>query len=215
MSQNGTLDYVNENGLDIETAAATMNVEGTTATLSSDVQMQPQVCIYTFNLKDFNSDISATKLEITAGTDSYTITPTESTNKLTVALKPVSNADFTFAATAIGRLYTKQSVTLTNCTADNVGDVFDKDGNIYNVTNGVEVIYSATFSGKTLGGRATSPWSRWPKPSARCTTSARNAPPPTWRASWRNGRRKGSSSHRNSSFRAKSTQIKVDFARDS
>ena len=41
MNQEGTLEYINENGLDIETATTTMNVSGNTATLTSDVQMQP------------------------------------------------------------------------------------------------------------------------------------------------------------------------------
>ncbi|MBR3306327.1 MAG: hypothetical protein IKI75_03605, partial [Lachnospiraceae bacterium] len=44
MTQDGTVDCINQKGLDIETAEATMNVEGTTATLTDDVYLEPQVC---------------------------------------------------------------------------------------------------------------------------------------------------------------------------
>ena len=154
LSQGGTLAYINDNGLDIHTATASLTVENTNgqnvkAELNSDVQLDPQLCIYTFSLKkDANTNLSATKLEITAGNDTYTVTPSSATKTFTVALKPISNGSFTFVATEI--VYTKQNVTLATCTADNIGDVFDKDGNIYSASNGPGVIYSATFSGKTL-----------------------------------------------------------------
>lgn len=158
--QDGTLAGINNNGLDIETGTTGLNVEEqagkySKATLNSDVQMQPQVCLYTLNLKkDAETDLSATKLEISDGTNSYTVTPTggTATNSFTVALLPASDASFTFAATTTesGRVYTKQAVTLATCTSANVGHVFDKDGNVYEVSNGPGVIYGANFSNKTL-----------------------------------------------------------------
>ena len=158
--QDGTLAGINSNGLDTETATTGLTVEEQAgkyakATLNSDVQMQPQVCLYTLNLKkDANTDLSATKLEISDGTHSYTVTPTggAATNSFTVALLPASDASFTFTATTTesGRVYTKQAVTLGTCTSANVGHVFDKDGNVYEVSNGPGVIYGASFSNKTL-----------------------------------------------------------------
>ena len=154
MNQKGTLDYINEKGLDIETASTTMNVVNTKATLNSDVTMLPQVCLYTLNLKkDANNDLYATKLEISDGTHNYTVAWDIDTNTFTVALLPVSGANFTFEATTeeVGRVYTKQNVTLETCTENNVGHVFDKDGNIYEVTNKVPgVLYGASFNNITL-----------------------------------------------------------------
>ena len=153
MKQGGTLDYINANGLDIETATTTMKVEGMNATLTENVTMDPQVCLYTLYLKDnSNNFISAKKLEISDGTHNYTITSSDATTAFTIALLPIENADFTFTATTTieGKLYTKQNATLANCTAANVGDVIFADGNIYKVSNGTGVIYSVSFKNKTL-----------------------------------------------------------------
>jgi hypothetical protein len=155
--QLGTLDYINKHGLDIETAATTMNVEGTNAKLKNTVNMKPQVCLYTFNLKkDDNTDLSAIELDISDGTNSYTVIPTpDATNSFTVALLPASSANFTFEATTMeegqDRGYKKQNVTLQTCTEENVGDVFDKDGKIYKVSyEEPDVLYGASFSNITL-----------------------------------------------------------------
>ena len=152
MTQDGTLEYINAHGLDIQTASSTMNVDGTNATLTDNVLMEPQVCLCHFYLQDnSNNDLLATKLEISDGTNNYnyTITPDIPRNDVFVALLPAAN--FTFTATSVNgskRVYTKQEgVTLENCTDDNVGDVFDKDGNIYKVTGG---LYSKTYSGINL-----------------------------------------------------------------
>ena len=158
--QDGTLATISER-FDIETATTGLNVEDQAdkpakATLNSDVQMQPQVCLYTLNLKkNANTNLSATKLEISDGTHSYTVNPTGGTpaNSFTVALLPASGADFTFAATTTeeGLVYTKlDNVTVANCDAQHVGCVFDKDGNVYSASNGPGVIYGASFSNKTL-----------------------------------------------------------------
>ena len=153
MNQGGTLEYINKHGLDIETATATMSVEGMTAKLTEEVTMEPQVCLYTMNLyKDrYNNSLSATKLEIIdiTGNHCYTITPTSATSSFTVALLPASWNKFTFSATSTDEksIFTKQDdVTLANCTANNVGDVFDKDGNIYKVSKVIGVIYTEDFT---------------------------------------------------------------------
>lgn len=155
MKQEGTMDYINTKGLDIETASTTMNVEGKTATLTSDVTMQPQVCLYKMTLhEDYYTLLNTTKLEITDDKGhSYTITPTGATSDFTIAMVPVIYANFTFTATTTEEygIFTKQEgVTLTNCTADNVGDIFDKDGNIYKVSSAPGAIYNRTYNGRTL-----------------------------------------------------------------
>lgn len=154
MKQGGTLEYINQNGLDIETATPTMNVEGMTAKLKNNVTMAPQVCLYKLDLKDYYyQDLFTTKLEISDGTNSYTITPTPATNSLTIAMLPVSGAKFTFTATTINdtQTYTKlDGVTLANCTLANIGDVFDKDGNIYKVNIVPGAIYRREFSNRYI-----------------------------------------------------------------
>ena len=160
-NQKGTQTYFNKYG-DIETAQTTMKVEGMNATLTDNVYMQPQVCLSIINLYDINaqnySGLDATKLEISDGTNSYTVTPDDNVDASSlfyVALLPTVAADITFTATTtkVGSrcVYTKQSVTLDNCTAANVGDVFDKDGNIYSVSHSTgNIIYSRTYTNITL-----------------------------------------------------------------
>ena len=155
MNQDGTLDYINANGLDIETASTTMNVEEKTATLNSDVTMQPQVCLYQMNLRGgtYLSPLTTTKLIIKENRYTYTITPTPPTSSLIVALLPVTGSGISITATTTeeATLYTKRDgITLTNCTAENVGDVFDEEGNIYSVSKGPGAIYSKMFYGKQL-----------------------------------------------------------------
>jgi hypothetical protein len=157
MNQEGTLDYINANGLDIETASTTLNIVDTKASLNSDVTMQPQVCLYTLNPVynlNYHYSLSVKKLEINDGTHNYIITPTDATSSLTIALLPTNSSDFTFSAITDeygpSRIYTKRKVTLANCTADNVGDVFDEDGNIYSVSSGTGLSRVANFSGITL-----------------------------------------------------------------
>lgn len=156
MEQEGTLDYINEHGLDIETATTTMNVEETAATLNSDVKMQPEVCLYTMNLREnssYSNLTTTTKLVIKDNDHTYTITPTTPTNSFTVALLPIQSSGISFTATTNDEttFYTKQDdVTLANCTTDNVGDVFDEDGNIYRVSRGPGATYYKLFYGKAL-----------------------------------------------------------------
>ena len=151
MNQEGTLEYINANGLDIETASTTMSVEGMSAKLKGDVTMDPQVCLYALNL----TAAPVMKLEIYDGTHNYTITPTSATSNITVALLPTDNADFTFSAVTnedgMGYIYTKRNgVTLANCTSDNVGDVFDEKGNVFAVSPGTGLSRVSSFSRITL-----------------------------------------------------------------
>jgi len=156
MNQDGTVACINQKGLDIETAETTMNVEGMNATLTEDedVYLQPQVCLcyfYLYDIYDEYNGLEVTKLEISDGTNSYTVTPASATYRLFVALLPTNDADITFTATTTKegprRVYTKQSVTLDNCTDANVGHVFDKDGNIYSVSKGgTGNLYNRTYS---------------------------------------------------------------------
>ena len=154
MEQEGTLDYINEHGLDIETATTTMNVEETKATLNSNVKMQPQVCLYKFDLRNqYYENLSITKLEMSDGTHNYTITPAIPTNIFTVTLVPFSNATFKFTATTTEdtKLFTKRNgVTLANCTLANIGDVFDKDGNVYEASTGPGAIYSREYTNRWI-----------------------------------------------------------------
>ena len=156
MNQGGTLEYINQNGLDIETATTTMNVEGMTAKLKNNVTMAPQVCLYTLNLQTntWDNDILdyerlyTTKLEISDGTHTYTVTPAAATNSFTIALLPIQT-QYTFTATTTRdtQFFTKRDgVKLANCTLANIGDVFDKDGNIYEASTGPGAIYSKTFN---------------------------------------------------------------------
>lgn len=155
-NQGGTLEYINANGLDIETATATMSVEGTTAKLTSDVTLQPQVCLYMLNLQTNTYDTAiqdyerlyTTKLEIRDGTHTYTITPAAATNSFTIALLPIKTK-YTFTATTTRdtQFFTKRDgVKLANCTLANIGDVFDKDGNIYEASTGPGAIYSKSYN---------------------------------------------------------------------
>ena len=155
MNQVGTLEYINQKGLDIETASTIMSVEGTTATLTKNVKMEPQVCLYEMRLQDnasYPKSLSATKLEINDGTHNYTITPAAATNTFTVALLPVEDANFTFNAltTEEGKIYIKQNVTLATCTSANVGHVIVENGDICEVSNGSGIIYGASFNNRTL-----------------------------------------------------------------
>ena len=150
----GNLEYFPQKGLDIERVETILSVEETEATLKDDVvTMEPQVCIYYIKLKDFyDNSLSATKLEISDGTHNYTIIPAAATSYFDVALLPVENANFTFTATTTksGTVYTKLK-TLADCTADNVGDLIDGNGNIIiDSGSSSNMIYTRSFSDKTL-----------------------------------------------------------------
>lgn len=152
MNQEGTLEYINKNGLDIETVSTTMTVEGMSAKLKDEVTLKPQVCLYTLNLHTGIYDTSISdyerlytkKLEISDGTHTYTITPAAATNSFTIALLPIkTHYTFTATTTRDTQFFTKRDgVTLANCSIANIGDVFDKDGNIYEASTGPGAIYS-------------------------------------------------------------------------
>ena len=154
MNQQGTLAYISQYGLDIETATTTLNVEGTTATLKNSVVMQPEVCLYQIAAKKWAAETNgllAMKMEISDGTHKYTIDNYGYYSPV-IAMLPVNNADITIVSTTVleGYFYTKLNTTLATCTTANIGDVIDEDGNIYRVTKGPGKVYSKTFNNVTL-----------------------------------------------------------------
>lgn len=152
-NQKGTLADIGQNW-NIQTATTTMSISANEATLSAVVQMKSQISLCVFTLKkDADNTLSATKLDISDGTNNYIIQPASASTSYAVAMLPTNNANFTFLAktTEVGRVYDKQkNVTLSNCTTSNIGDVVDKDGNIYSVGSGSGVLFSKSFSNVTL-----------------------------------------------------------------
>ena len=127
MNQQGTLAYISQYGLDIETATTTLNVEGTTATLKNSVVMQPEVCLYQIAAKKWAAETNgllAMKMEISDGTHKYTIDNYGYYSPV-IAMLPVNNADITIVSTTVleGYFYTKLNTTLATCTTANIGDV--------------------------------------------------------------------------------------------
>lgn len=142
---------------DIAMGQSTMNVSGSTVTITNEnvIPMINQLCICKFKLKDESGNsFYATELQINDGSNDYTITPSFAKDEFYVAMLPCENKKITFAATLSGTgfVFTKQDgVTLSNCTSANVGNVFDKDGNLYSVTTGYNSgIYGTTFNNITL-----------------------------------------------------------------
>lgn len=143
--------------LDIEKVTTTLSVEeqdgkATTATLNSDVTMEPQVCYFNMTLnKSDGTPLLAKKLEISDGTHNYTVTGSDIKNSIQFEMWPADDADFTFTATVEEINYTKVDVTLGTCGLEHIGCVIGSDGNIYSASKtGNEVTYSASFSNKTL-----------------------------------------------------------------
>lgn len=132
------------------TASSSMNINGDVATLGSNVTLECQTPVFFLYLKSNsdNADLVAKELVISDGTNTYTITQEEASNLFGFCLPPTTGATFTFTAKCAS--YTqKAGVTLSNCTFANIGDVFDKDGNIYSCSN-YDNVYSATFNNITL-----------------------------------------------------------------
>lgn len=133
------------------TTSLTVNDADKKARLDTDeVTMQPEIC--QFDMKMTTADgkpLLVSKLEISDGTNNYTITPDEALGNFHVGLLPVENADITFTATA--KVYEDLHMKLSDCTSDNVGDFFDAEGNLYRGTNADGgAIYTTTITGKTL-----------------------------------------------------------------
>lgn len=160
MTQNGTLAYINANGLDIHTATATLSVEETGAMLNSDVTMEPAVCLYNIDLritKDESSiPLNTKNIEISDGTHNYTITTQLAKTYFNIALLPASNADFTITAVEEDEDRSTTNITYVkdfepaNIETTDVGNVITTDGKVYHVSTILGVMYSKTFESKTL-----------------------------------------------------------------
>lgn len=160
-NQEGTLNYISQQ-LDIETGEGTIVVEDRSprdpkATLTADISLEPQVCIYQFNLKKANgtttSDLSATKFVATDGTNTYTVSPASATSSFCIAMLPAANADFTFTAstTESAKIYQYQRKFVpAEITTDHLGCVIATDGNVYKYSEVDGIEYSKSFTGKTI-----------------------------------------------------------------
>ena len=157
MTQNGTLKYINDNSLDFESASTTMNVDGTNATLKSDVTMKPQVSLFILSLcragsgNPENRLLSTKKLEISNGTYKYTITPDKATQKFIIALLPSDIPTFTFSCQSssekdacVDYTYIKDFVP-ANITSSDIGNVILPDNKVYACSPG-GLTYSGTFT---------------------------------------------------------------------
>lgn len=152
-NQKGTLADIGQNW-NIQTATTTMSISANEATLSAVVQMKSQISLCVFNLmKGANTEIVATGLKISDGTNNYSITPTSETNTLYVALLPATDAEFRFTATTTAEdlIFTAvKDFNPASITNDDLGRVIASDGKVYSVSNGTGAIYSKVFSSQTL-----------------------------------------------------------------
>lgn len=160
-NQEGTLDYISQQ-LDIETGEGTIDVEDRSprdpkATLTANTTLEPQVCIYQFNLKKANgtttSDLSATKFVATDGTNTYTVSPAAATSSFCIAMLPATNANFTFTASTneSAKIYQKQGKFVpAEITTAHLGCVIATDGNVYKYSQVDGIEYSKSFTGKTI-----------------------------------------------------------------
>lgn len=107
-AQDGTLETISGK-YDYARGSGWMNVDESDATLPSDIELTNPLAICKFILKNADTDITdgITALTITSGEDSYHINRTAGAGPIFVALKPVSDADLSFAATDGTKYYAK------------------------------------------------------------------------------------------------------------
>lgn len=157
-NQEGTLDYISQQ-LDIETGEGTIEVEDRSprdpkGTLTANTTLQPQVCIYQFNLKKANgNELKTTKFVATDGTNTYTVSPASAQSSFCIAMLPATNADFTFTATTTesAKIYQYQcDFVPANITTDHLGCVIATDGKVYKYSQVEGIEYSKSFTGKTI-----------------------------------------------------------------
>ena len=118
-SQDGTLEYIAAN-CDYATASVTVSsVDGGNVTTDA-AHFVNQQAIVKFTLKDKADDgatsLSVSKLVVTVGANSYTITPASANNELFVAIPGFSGQSITLNAIVGSKVYTytKPGVTFTN-----------------------------------------------------------------------------------------------------
>lgn len=157
-NQEGTLDYISQQ-LDIETGEGTIVVEDRSprdpkATLTANTTLQPQVCIYQFNLKKADGNpLKTTKFVAKEGTNTYTVSPAVATSSFCIAMLPAANADFTFTATSTdkAKIYQYQCPFVReNITTEHLGCVIATDGKVYKYGEVDGIEYSKSFTGKTI-----------------------------------------------------------------
>ena len=115
-SQTGTLDYIAQN-CDYATARVKVtSVSGSEITTTA-ASFENQQAIVKFTLKDSDGTaISAWKLTVSDGTNTYTVTPASDTSELFVAIPGISSQALTLTANIGSATYTyeKSDVTFTN-----------------------------------------------------------------------------------------------------
>ena len=115
-SQTGTLSYIASH-CDYATARVTVtSVSGSEITTTA-ASFENQQAIVKFTLKDSDGTaISAWKLTVSDGTNTYTVTPASDTSELFVAIPGISSQALTLTANAGSATYTyeKSDVTFTN-----------------------------------------------------------------------------------------------------
>lgn len=152
-SQTGTLDYIAQN-CDYATARVKVtSVSGSKITTTA-ATFQNQQAIVKFTLKDSNGTaISAWKLTVSDGTNTYTVTPASDTSELFVAIPGISSQTLTLTANAGFATYTykKSDVTFTNgkyyavtVKMSNTHSAGDVEAATVGSTNYVKVYTSAT-----------------------------------------------------------------------
>ncbi len=161
LTQSGTPEYISEKGLDYASSEAdvTMNISGSSATLSDNITLLNQVCICEFSLKvrtittpETYSPISATKLEIMldgSSTPTYTITPAYSTDVFYVVMQPRNGAVSLKATYKSASTATPSELDPTHVESDDVGKIIvvkpDADNQAYLVDKS-----NVTFTTSTL-----------------------------------------------------------------
>ena len=107
-AQDGTLETISSK-YDYARGSGLMSVGESDATLPSDVELSNPLVICKFSLNCEGTDVTdgITALTITSGEDSYHINRTAGEGPIFVALKPVSGADLSFAATDGTKYYAK------------------------------------------------------------------------------------------------------------
>ena len=113
-NQEGTLEYISTH-CDYATATVTASVDGSLVT-ASDASFESRQAIVKFILKDASGaeDVSAKPLKVNAGGTEITVTPTDATNEMYVAVPAVGGKTITLMATLPSNAikgYTRHGVT--------------------------------------------------------------------------------------------------------
>ena len=151
--QTGTLDYIASH-CDYATARVKLTGISGSEITTTPATFQNQQAIVKFTLKDSDGTaISAWKLTVSDGTNTYTVTPASDTSELFVAIPGISSQTLTLTANAGSATYTyeKSDVTFTNgkyyavtVKMSNTHSAGDVEAATVGSTNYVKVYTSAT-----------------------------------------------------------------------